>query len=191
MTTFAMPSPAHPPIHLTAAERTESLPAETFRSAFRMHPSGVAVVTADLGARPVAITVSSLASVSAEPPLIVFSVSSGASSSSVLRRADSVVVHMVGSDQLWLAQLGATSGVDRFADTSTWTRLVTGEPVFTAAPVWVRGKVVSRIEAGEASIFVVHAVAAAVPEGAAEPVAAPLVYHSRSWHRLDDRSMLA
>ncbi|MGW3443880.1 flavin reductase family protein [Streptomyces sp. NPDC001076] len=191
MTTLAMPSPAHPPIHLTAAERAESLPAETFRSAFRMHPSGVAVVTGDLDGQPVAITVSSLASVSAEPPLIVFSVSSKASSSSVLRRADSVVIHMVGSDQLWLAQLGATSGVDRFADTSAWTRLATGEPVFTAAPAWVRGKVVSRIEAGEASIFVVHAVSAAVPEGAAEPVSAPLVYHSRSWHRLDERSKLA
>ena len=190
MTTCAMPSPAHPPIHLTAAERAESLPAETFRSAFRMHPSGVTVVTADLGGRPVAITVSSLASVSAEPPLIVFSVSSKASSSSVLRQVDSVVIHMVGSDQLWLARLGATSGVDRFADTSAWTRLATGEPVFTAAPAWVRGKVVSRIEAGEASIFVVHAVSASVPEEAAEPVAAPLVYHSRSWHRLDDQSRL-
>jgi flavin reductase (DIM6/NTAB) family NADH-FMN oxidoreductase RutF len=178
-------------VELTPEDRKESLSAETFKAAFRMHPSGVAVVTADHGGQPVAITVSSLASVSAEPPLIVFSVSSRASCNPVLQRAETAVVHLVGSDQLWLAQLGATSGVDRFADTTAWARLASGEPVFTAAPAWVRGRIVFRLDAGDSSIFVVHALTAGVPEGVVVPRVAPLVYHSRTWHRLDESSRLA
>lgn len=174
-----------------AAQATESLSPEAFKAAFRMHPAGVAVVTADDGQRPVALTVSSLASVSAEPPLMVFSVSSLSSSSAVLQCADTVVVHMVGCDQLWLAQLGATAGIDRFADTSTWTRLATGEPVFTAAPLWIRGRIIFRLEAGQSSIVVVHALASGGPGGEISDVKAPLVYHRRAWHRLDESSKLA
>lgn len=190
MTTYATAPSAPLPVQLTAEDRLESLPADTFRSAFRMHPSGVAVVTADVAGQPVAITVSSLASVSAEPPLIVFSVSARASSSAVMQEADSVVVHLVGTDQLWLVQLGATSGVDRFEDRSTWNRLSTGEPVFSAVPVWLRGTVVLRLEVGDASLFVIHAVAASVAEELADSGATPLVYHARTWHQLNDHSRL-
>jgi len=48
---------------------------EHFREAFRRHPAGVAVITADPGDRPVAMTVSSLISVSAAPPIVAFSLS--------------------------------------------------------------------------------------------------------------------
>jgi flavin reductase (DIM6/NTAB) family NADH-FMN oxidoreductase RutF len=71
-----------------------------------------------------------VSSVSADPPLLTFSISALSSASTTLQRADTVVVHLLDADDLDLARLGATSGVDRFADRAAWSRLATGEPVF-------------------------------------------------------------
>ena len=180
------------PVVIPGQQLADSIPADTFKAAFRLHPAGVAVITADPGDQPVAMTVSSLASVSTEPPMLVFSASALSSSTPALERAETVVVHMVGSDQLWLAQLGATSGIDRFADTSTWTRLPTGEPVFPAVYAWLRGRIVQRLEAGNSVICVIHVIEASVPEQGqqVDDPSSPLVYHARTWHRLDEHSTL-
>lgn len=179
-------------VTMSEAELSESVPSETFKTAFRLHPAGVAVVTADPGDGPVAMTVSSLASISTEPPMLVFSASTLSSSTPAFERSETVVVHMVGSDQLWLAKLGATSGVDRFADTSTWTRLPTGEPVFPAVYAWLRGRVAHRIESGNSILYVVHIIEASVPETDqhVDDPSSPLVYHARAWHRLGDHSVV-
>ena len=68
-----------------------SLSADEFKALFRGHPGGVAVITADAGEGPVALTASSVVSVSAEPPLLIFSVSALSSASEVLSRAETVV----------------------------------------------------------------------------------------------------
>ncbi|MET3768725.1 flavin reductase (DIM6/NTAB) family NADH-FMN oxidoreductase RutF [Marisediminicola sp. UYEF4] len=167
---------------------------EEFKAAFRTHPAGVALITADAGDGPVALTATSVFSVSAEPPLLVFSLSALSSSTPTLMRADTVVVHLLTAAQLDLALLGATSGVDRFADTSIWSRLPTGEPYFTAAPVWIRGRVVDRMEAGGSTVLAVEALEARTPErGSPEADAErlrPLVYHNRTWHVLSEDSKL-
>ncbi len=171
------------------------LSAEAFKAAFRNHPAGVAVITADAGDGPVALTATSVFSVSADPPLLVFSLSATSSSTPTLTRADTVVVHLLSADQLDIAVLGATSGIDRFADTSIWSRLETGEPYFPAAPVWIRGRVVDRMEAGASTVLAVEALQAHTPErGSTAADAAnsrPLVYHNRTWHMLSDGSKLA
>ena len=94
---------------------TTSTPSR-FTAAFRAHPAGVALVTADAGGGPVALTATSVASVSADPPMLMFSVSDASSSSPTIAVADTVVVHLLRAEQLHLAKLGATSGIDRFAD---------------------------------------------------------------------------
>lgn len=171
------------------------LPAEQFKAAFRTHPAGVALITADAGDGPVALTATSVFSVSAEPPLLVFSLSALSSSTPTMMRADTVVVHLLTAAELDLAILGATSGVDRFADTSVWARLPTGEPYFTAAPVWIRGRVVDRMEAGASTVLAVEALEARTPERGSPEADAdrlrPLVYHNRTWHVLSDQSRIA
>lgn len=170
------------------------LTAEKFKAAFRNHPAGVAVITADSGDGPVALTATSVFSVSAEPPLLVFSLSGTSSSTPTLVSAETVVVHLLAADQLDIAVLAATSGIDRFADTTIWTRLETGEPYFTAAPVWIRGRVVDRMAAGASTVLAVEALEAKTPErGSIEAdadLARPLVYHNRTWHVLSEASKL-
>lgn len=183
----------------TLQDILETVTAEEFKSAFRNHAAGVSVITADAGDGPVALTATSVFSVSAEPPILVFSLSDMSSSTPTIREAETLVVHILDSDQLDLAQLCATSGVDRFADTSRWSRLVTGEPVFGEARVWIRGKVINRMEVGRSTVMAVQALqvhapqntataAAEVTGSAAQSVARPLVYHNRSWHELSDKS---
>ncbi|MEG0161907.1 MAG: flavin reductase family protein, partial [Aurantimicrobium sp.] len=92
----------------------EVLSADEFKLAFRNHPAGVAIVTADAGKGPVAMTVTSVFSVSAEPPLLVFSASAQSSATPTIAEADTVVIHLLGADQLHLAKLAATSGANRF-----------------------------------------------------------------------------
>jgi len=180
-------------IDIPPEQYAESVPADVFKSAFRLHPAGVAVVTADPGGEPIAMTVSSLASVSTEPPMLVFSASALSSSTPALERSATVVVHMVDNDGLWLAQLGATSGIDRFADTSAWTRLPTGEPVFPSVHAWLRGRIVQRIEAGNSVICIAHIIEASVT-GQQRPATGssrPLVYHARTWHHIGAHSELS
>lgn len=170
------------------------LSAEEFKAAFRNHPAGVAVVTADAGDGPVALTATSVFSVSADPPLLVFSLSATSSSTPTLMRAETVVVHLLSAPQLNIAVLGATSGIDRFADTSIWSRLETGEPYFSAAPVWIRGRIVDRMEAGGSTVVAVEALEARTPERGSPDADAdhshPLVYHNRTWHVLSEESKL-
>ena len=168
---------------------TDSISADVFKAAFRNHASGVALVTADPGDHPIAMTVSSLASVSAEPPLLVFSASAGSSSKPVLARAATVVVHFLSAPQQALAQLGATSGVDRFADESSWVRLPTGEPRFLGVDAWVRGRIIHRLALGGSVLYTVHVVGGEVAEPADTPPDG-LVYLRREWYAVGDASLI-
>ncbi|MGO4384915.1 flavin reductase family protein [Specibacter sp. RAF43] len=167
--------------------------AEDFKSAFRNHPAGVSVITADAGAGPVGLTATSVFSVSANPPLLVFSLSSASSSAPTLKRAETVVVHLLGADQLELAKNFCTSGIDRFADPSIWSRLITGEPYLPSANAWMRGRIVNQMEAGDSTVVAVQVLQVNLPSEAARNAQAsrPLVYHNRTWHSLSRSSVVA
>lgn len=168
-----------------------TLPAEDFKALFRGHPAGVAVITADAGDGPVALTATSVSSVSADPPLLIFSISAHSSASETVRRARTVVVHFLDEHDLPLALRGAKSGIDRFADADTWTRLATGEPVYRGVRAWVRCAVIDRMDAGDSTVIAAQAleshlardVAPGEHEGA-------LVFHNRGWHRLSEASRI-
>lgn len=101
---------------------------EHFKNAFRRHPGGVAVITADCGSGPVGLTATSVTSLSANPPRLIFTVTDASSSAPTIIESVTAVVHLLDSEDLPLAQLCATSGIDRFADTALWDRLPSGEP---------------------------------------------------------------
>lgn len=179
-------------ISVVPALDAAAMSADDFKAAFRHHAAGVAVVSADAGDGPVAMTATSVSSVSAEPPLFIFSASGLSSSTPTLRQAETVVVHLLGADQLELAQLAATSGVNRFPD-GRWTRLETGEPTYPEAPIRIRGKIVNRLDAGTSTIFVVEALSTPQSDEStrnAESIPRPLAFHNRTWHALDTSSAL-
>src|SRR5690625_976581 len=164
-----------------------------FISAFRYHPAGVAVVTADAGDGPVGLTATSVSSVSAEPPMLVFSASGQSSSTPTILASETLVVHLLDEHDIGIAQLCATSGVDRFHDTSVWDRLPTGEPRFHAASSWMRAKVVNTLSAADSHIILIEVLECGGQntESSAAGCARPLVYHARTWHALGENSRIA
>lgn len=171
---------------VTGAEGLRPISGDDLKVAFRLHPGGVALITANGQDGPVAMTATSVASVSAEPPLLVFSVSALSSSTPTILAADTVVVHLLSADDLGLARLGATSGIDRFADTTLWTSLPSGEPVFHG-PSWLRCTIVDRFAAGAATLVIAQPVESHITTSGDE---GGLVYRNRTWHRLDERSRI-
>ncbi|WP_221115569.1 MULTISPECIES: flavin reductase family protein [unclassified Rhizobium] len=156
---------------------------EAFMAAFRHHPSGVAIITADAGEGPVALTVSSLISISAVPPMVAFSLSASSSSAKVVERAASVVVHFVRRADMQLARLCATSGGDRFGPDVQWARLEGGEPYYPQVELWFRAELRGRLETRGACL--VTAELTSVSPGAhATRQAEALVYANRAWHGL-------
>lgn len=165
------------------------LSAEEFKAAFRGQPGGVALITATGAGGPVALTATSVASVSATPPLLVFSVSALSSAAPTITAASAVVVHLLDAAHLDLARLGATSGVDRFADTSRWSSLPSGEPAFHG-PIWLRCLVIDQLQAGAATIVVAQPIATNLRGERDNGSHGALVYHSHRWHRLGDESLI-
>jgi flavin reductase (DIM6/NTAB) family NADH-FMN oxidoreductase RutF len=150
-----------------------------FREVFRRHAAGVAVVTTDAGRGAAGVTVTSLSSLSAEPPLLSFSISATASIWPHLRDADTAVVHLLGADHVGLARTFATSGIDRFAAPTRWHRLPTGEPVLDGVGAWLRVSIAHRVAAGGS-----HLVVGQIEEVALARHRAPLLYHDGSYHAL-------
>lgn len=164
----------------------EMFNADDFKAAFRNHPAGVSIITAQGPTGPVGLTSSSVFSVSVNPPLLVFSLSGRSSASAPILEAGNVVVHLLGADQIEVAKTFATSGIDRFEDAATWSRLITGEPVLPGVNAWLRGEIVNEMSAGDSTVVAVQVLQVSIPSGADPDAeqAPPLVYHNRSWHSL-------
>lgn len=163
-----------------AAEAWTAADAENFASLFRAQPGGVAVITADDGRGPVALTATSVSSVSVAPPMLVLTASDRSSASPTIIAAETLVVHFLDVDDVDIARLAATSGADRFADPRRWSRLPGGEPIYDAVARKVRVRTVERVRAGGATVLI----AEALDVHAASVHGHPLVYHDRAWRDL-------
>jgi flavin reductase (DIM6/NTAB) family NADH-FMN oxidoreductase RutF len=99
------------------------LPAD-FRGAMRHLTGGVSVITAGRGTDITGMTVTSVTSLSVEPPTLLVSINRDASSFPLIRRHGAFGVNILNADQLDVA--------DRFAG-SQWVTSVSGVPLLVGA----------------------------------------------------------
>ena len=163
---------------------------EAFIAAFRHHPAGVAILTGDPGDGPVAVTVSSLISVSATPPMVAFSLSESSSSARRLLEAETIVVHFARRDDVELAQLCATGGASRFGPEAQWARLSTNEPFYPQVATWFRAAIRSQMVLPGARLVAAEILSGstALPAIAREKI---LVYVDRAWTGLSPNPISA
>lgn len=162
-----------------------SVTPEDYKAVFRHHPAGVAVVTlVDADGTHVGFTATSVISVSADPPLLAFSISGTSSSWPALSRAGTLALSFLSDHQDDVSARFATSGIDRFA-AGGWSALEAGPAVIDGAHSWVLGRVVERTRVGGSHLVAVHAAHAW-----SGPEAAPLVYHDRTYHRIGDHTAI-
>ena len=149
------------------------------RSLFRRWPAGVSIVVADVDGHRHGRTVSSLVSLSLEPPLVGISVAHSASIHELLRDAETWGVSVLAGGQEELAQRFARSGVpplvlwDGVEVRDDDPRLIAG------AAGWLVARTVETLVTGDHTFFVGHV--ESVEEGHA---ATTLVYAYRTYHAL-------
>jgi len=156
----------------------------TFKSVFRRHPAGVAVITFTTQDRPAGFTATSVISVSADPPVLAFSIDAASASWPLLAKAEHVAISFLAASQVDLSVRFATRAVDKFAD-GGWSLLPTGEPVLDGSSAWVRGEVLERTPVGRS-----YLVSVLVLEAHQAAAGAPLVYYDRSYHAIGDHSAI-
>ena len=132
-------------------------------------PASVAVVTVSVEDAEVGLTVDSLVSLSAEPPLVGVSISRFAALHELLREAGSFGVSVLGDGQEALAQHFAR-GVPPIA---LWTGIErrpgsTGVPLLEGALGWIECTLVAEHEVGDHTLFVGHV--EAVEGGSGSPL---------------------
>ena len=107
-----------------------------FRGAMRHLTGGVSVITAGQGKDITGMTVTSVTSLSVDPPTLLVSINRDASSFPLIRRHGAFGVNVLAADQLDVAERfagkGGVKGADRFAG-SQWVTAVSGVPLLVGA----------------------------------------------------------
>jgi flavin reductase (DIM6/NTAB) family NADH-FMN oxidoreductase RutF len=120
-----------------------------FRGAMRHLTGGVSVITAGRGKEISGMTVTSVSSLSVEPPSLIVSVNRAASSWPLIARHGGFGVNILTADQIDIAERftgkGGLKGAERFAGTE-WTTRASGAPLLVGALAAVDCEVEETIE---------------------------------------------
>ncbi len=100
-----------------------------FRDVLGRFASGVTVVTALHDGVPVGLTCQSFASVSLDPPLVLFVPSRTSRSWPRIEATGRFCVNLLAADQAWVANVMASRGADKFAEVEWRPSSRTGSPV--------------------------------------------------------------
>lgn len=119
-----------------------------FRWVLGHFPTGVVVVTAMAGGRPVGLSVASFCSLSLDPPLVLFCVGRGSTSWPAIAASGRFCANVLSRDQEHLSRVFARSGGDKFAGLP-WTPSEGGSPLLDGALAWVDCHIESISEAGD------------------------------------------
>jgi flavin reductase (DIM6/NTAB) family NADH-FMN oxidoreductase RutF len=159
---------------------------EVFREVFQRWPSGVAVATTCLDGRAHGMVVGSLCSLSADPPLVLFSAGQGSRTGQLVEAAGIFAASILADRQAALFERftgrDPAHDDDRFAGLDV-TAATTGAPIFQEALAWVDCRVVARHPGPSYTLFVGEVIAAGLGLAAE---ASPLVYFRRARRRLID-----
>lgn len=162
-------------------ERPPVAPAE-FRRVLGHFASGVTVVTAhdEAGGGPAGLACQSFASLSLDPPLVVFMVARTSATWPRIARAGAFCVNVLGAHQDALCRAFAVSGSDKFAGVAHTPAPVTGSPRLASVPAWI-DCTISAVHTGGDHLIVVGRVEAL---GAAED-GDPLLFHRGRFGRFE------
>ncbi|RMI27994.1 flavin reductase family protein [Nocardia stercoris] len=145
-------------------------PAE-LRAVLGHFATGVAVITAHDGTRPLGFTCQSVVSVSLDPPLVSFCPAKTSTSWPLLREAGALCINILADHQGELCRQFAVSGADKFAGVD-WQLAANGAPLLAGALAHIEATVEFEHEAGDHTIVLARIGALRATEGAA-----PLLFY--------------
>jgi flavin reductase (DIM6/NTAB) family NADH-FMN oxidoreductase RutF len=144
----AVPDPAN-----ELARDSSPIDPRDFRNALGTYGTGVTIITATAAdGKPYGITCNSFASVSLNPPLVLWSLGIYSSSLAVFQNASHFTVHVLGNSQQALANKFAKSTEDKFAGVD-WTPGLGNAPVLAESVANFQCRSVNRYYGGDHVIF--------------------------------------
>jgi 3-hydroxy-9,10-secoandrosta-1,3,5(10)-triene-9,17-dione monooxygenase reductase component len=126
-----------------------------FRTVLGHFSTGIVVVT---GAGPVGMTVQSVASLSLEPPLVLFCPAKSSTTWPSIRQAGAFCVNILARDQQDLCTVFARSGGDKFHGVQ-WRSGITGAPILADTLAHAECQLVDVHEGGDHDIAIGQVVA--------------------------------
>jgi flavin reductase (DIM6/NTAB) family NADH-FMN oxidoreductase RutF len=152
---------------------------EDLRAVMRFVPHNVGVLSIDHDGNRMGVTISSLVSLSLEPPLVGISVGKQASLYELLRAAGCFSVSLLGDGQEELARRFAAGRPPIIHWDGVATRPGRFAPLIEGALAWIEAETRAEHDAGDHTFFVADV--ASVERGPAESA---LMYRDRSYHSL-------
>ncbi len=163
-----------------AGQRVDEQPldAGAFRQVIGRFMSGVVVITATHQGERRGMTVSAVASLSLDPPMIVTCLNASSSTQEVVRRAGAFAVNILAEDQEHLAGLFARPGVDPFLDLPCEPG-ITGAPILAGALAVLECQIAQEVPGGSHRVLLANVVRASASEGS------PLAYFRGRFGRIE------
>ena len=126
---------------------------QEFRKALGTFATGVTIITAVAGdGKPYGLTCNSFASVSLNPPLVLWSLGMYSQGLPIFQNASHFAVNVLGVSQAALASTFAKSTVDRFAGVS-WKPGLGNAPLLADCVAYFQCRAASRYYGGDHVIF--------------------------------------
>jgi flavin reductase (DIM6/NTAB) family NADH-FMN oxidoreductase RutF len=152
---------------------------EELRALMRFVPHNVAVLAVDHEGNRMGVTISSLVSLSLDPPLIGISVGKQASLYELLRSAHSFSISLLGDGQEDLARRFAAGRPPIVHWDGVPLRQGRYAPLIDGALGWIEATTLAETDAGDHTFFI--ATVDSVERG---PAQSALMYRDRSYHAL-------
>jgi flavin reductase ActVB len=170
-----------PALKLITDLKPEFAPISEFADAMSALASGVVLVTCRLADdRPWGMTVTAFASVSADPPTVLVSLSSEATGARAISATQRFGVSILAEEQLIVARYGAERGaakfLEPFADANDGR---SASPIVAGALAHLDCELSDTVEVADHTVFFGH-----VRAIRAFHAGTPLVYHRRSYRTL-------
>ena len=154
--------------------------ARAFRDALGHYASGITVITGNDEQGPIGFTCQSFYSVSAEPPLISFSVQKTSTTYPRIRATGSFAVNVLTRDQQHVSNQFARSGTDKWAGIS-WSPTQAGNPVIDETMMWLDCRIWAEHDAGDHLIVLGKVQEMSLPDTRSED---PLLYFKGQYRQL-------
>jgi flavin reductase (DIM6/NTAB) family NADH-FMN oxidoreductase RutF len=127
---------------------------KALRSALGRFTTGVTIVTClDAEGAPVGLTANSFASLSLDPPLVLWSLRHASAQLAAFGQARHFAVNVLAEAQVDLSRRFASSTADRFAE-GAWTAGQGGAPVLSGCAAVFECETVSQQPAGDHQLFI-------------------------------------
>jgi flavin reductase (DIM6/NTAB) family NADH-FMN oxidoreductase RutF len=145
--------PIHPDPANELASDSSPIDPRDFRNALGTYATGVTIITAATPeGKPYGLTCNSFASVSLNPPLVLWSLVIFSQGISIFQNASHFAVNVLGASQQALATKFATPSVDRFASVE-WKPGLGNAPILADSVANFQCRAVNRYYGGDHVIF--------------------------------------